>query len=178
MKTSFLIYRHPDANMLSLQGAVFTVFFIILSGININAFSYVISLAWLPLAAIFLWPRWAHPIATPIIIAALGLFSDLLMGRFLGVSSLLFLILFWISKPIERETQLNFIVGWLEFSLIISLLLMTVFYCLGRILDLAVGWRSLIEQILVAIALFPLVYGLRRVIRLWVIDPNDVNYQS
>jgi len=178
VKTNFLLYSHPDATQLALQGAAFTIFIVILSGLTFTMFGSAISLAWLPLAAVFLWPRWSHPVATPILIAAIGLFADLLLGRFLGLSSLMFLILFWVSKPSEREYQLPFVRAWIEFSLIVSLLLMTVFYILGRSLDLNIGWKSLTEQIIAVIAFFPLIYGFRVLLRTWLVDRDDANYQS
>jgi hypothetical protein len=178
VKTNFLLYSHPDAIKLAVQGAIFTVFIVFISGLNANAFGSVVSLAWLPLAAIFLWPRWSHPSLTPVLIVVIGMFADLLLGRFLGISSLMFLILFWLSKPTEREFQLTLFKSWFEFSLMIILLLCVVFYCLGRSLDAGFGWKALTEQIIAAIAFFPLIFGLRVFVRRWLVDPDDPNYQS
>ncbi len=176
MKTNFLIYRHPDEVLLSFQGGLFVAFLIVISALNISVFSMTVSLAWIPLAAIFLWPRWSHPFMTPVIIAVLGVFSDLLLGRFIGLSSLLYLILFWAAKPAEREVQLSFVKSWLEFALMTILLLMISFYFFGRVLDLAVGWVAVIEQVFMVVFLYPLVFLLRALIRARVIDPNDANY--
>lgn len=178
MKTDFILYRHPDALPLSFQGAGFTLCLIMISGLHFNLGQSVLSLAWLPLIGVFLWPRWAHPVLTPILIAILGLFSDLLLGRFLGLSSLLYLSLYWTAKPREREFQLTLFRGWLEFCLIATLLIAIIFYLLGRTLDLAVSWRALTEQVVVTAALFPAIYGLRALLRKWIVDPDDGNYQS
>jgi len=178
VKTDFLLYRHPDALTLSLQGGAFTLFLIVMSGLNLVLGESVISLVWLPLIGVFLWPRWSHLSLSPILIALLGLFADLLLGRILGISSLLFLILYWIAKPREREFQLRLFKAWFEFSLIACLLLVSGFYILGRTLDLAASWRAVTEQLVVTIAFFPVIFGLRGLIRKWIIDPDDANYQS
>ena len=88
------------------------------------------------------------------------------------------MIFFWITKPTEREVQLSLLKGWVEFALIVILLLMVLFYILGRSLDLTIGWVSLSEQIIITIAAFPLIFGLRAAARAWLIDPHDANYQS
>lgn len=178
MKTDFLLYRHPDALPLSFQGAAFTCFLIIMSALNLAIAQSVISLVWLPLIGVFLWPRWSHPALSVVFIALLGLFADLLLGRILGISSLLYLVLYWTAKPREREFQLGLFKGWLEFSLIACLLLVIGFYILGRTLDLAASWRAITEQLVVTIAFFPVIFALRVLVRRWIIDPDDANYQS
>lgn len=134
-------------------------------------------LGWLSLIGVFLWPRWSHAYLTPILIAVLGLISDLLLGRFLGLSSFIFLVFFWLVKPTQREERLSLMRGWLEFAFTSVVILFFSFFIIGRVVDVPVGWLSLSRQILVVLAVFPIIFALRALFRRWIIDPNDVNYQ-
>ena len=177
MRTDFLIYRHPDDVQIAFQGAAFTLFLIIISTVSFKVYQRVVPLGWLSLVGVFLWPRWSHAYMTPILIAVLGLISDLLLGRFLGLSSLIFLTFFWLVKPTQREKSLSLLKSWLEFSLVSTVILSASFFIIGRVVDVTVGWSSLIGQILMILAVFPIIFALRTGLRRWLIDPNDVNYQ-
>ena len=108
---------------------------------------------------------------------ALGFIADLLLGRFLGLSSFIFLVYFWLVKPSQREERIGFFRAWIEFLFTLFVILFISFFIIGRVLDVPVGWLSLSYQLLAAASLFPPIYLLRSVIRRWLIDPNDVNYQ-
>ena len=177
MNTSFLLYRHPDDFSIALQGAGFTFLIVLISALSVKISSTVIPLGWISLCAIFLWPRWSHVYLTPIYIAILGLIADLLIGRFLGLTSLIFLVFFWLVKPTQREDRLRFLRSWLEFSFISIIILFSSFFIIGRVVDVAVGWVSLTQQITLMIGVFPIIYLFRSIIRQWLIDPNNVNYQ-
>lgn len=177
MRTDFLIYRHPDDVKIAFQGAAFTLFLIIISAVSFKLHQSVVPLGWLSLVGVFLWPRWSHAYLTPILIAVLGFISDLLLGRFLGLSSLIFLTFFWLVKPTQREDALNLLKSWLEFSIVATIILFVSFFIIGRVVDVTVGWLSLTRQILLILAVFPIVFALRAGLRRWLIDPNDVNYQ-
>ena len=177
MKTDFLLYRHPDDVPIAFQGAAFTLILIIVSALSLKVLHAAVPLGWLSLIGVFLWPRWSHAYLTPILIVLLGFMSDLLLGRFLGLSSLIFLVFFWLVKPTQREKRLSLVRGWIEFAFTCALILWLSFFIIGRVVDVSVGWVSLSRQILVIVAMFPIVFLLRGFIRKWLIDPNDVNYQ-
>jgi len=177
MNTNFLLYRHPDDLLIAIQGAVFALSIVILSALSIKISSIIVPLGWISLAGIFLWPRWSHNYLTPIFIAIIGLIADLLIGRFIGLSSLIFLIFFWLVKPTQREERLSLLSSWLEFSIISTLVLFLSYFVIGRVVDVAVGWGSLTEQVLLMVAVFPVIFLIRGLIRQWLIDPNNVNYQ-
>lgn len=177
VKTNFLLYSHPHARLLALQGAAFTVLVIIFSALSLKVDGYVISLSWVPLAAVFLWPRWSHSYLTPILIAILGVIADLLHGQFLGLSSLVYLIFFWVVKPTQRESRLGVWHAWTEFALIATLVLYISMFVIGRVLEAPIGTKSLMAQIGAMICFFPLLFALRAIIRQWLINPDDVNYQ-
>ena len=107
MNTNFLLNRHPEAAQIALQGALFTLVMIIVSGLTFNIAGNTTAFSWIPMAAIFLWPRWSHPFLTPILIGILGVVADLMLGRLVGLSSLVYLIFFWLIKPTERENRLG-----------------------------------------------------------------------
>ena len=177
MRTDFLLYRHPDDVPIAFQGAAFTLILIIISALSFKTVQLVVPLGWLSLIGVFLWPRWSHAYLTPILIAVLGLISDLLLGRFLGLSSFIFLVFFWLVKPTQREERLSLMRGWLEFAFTSVVILFFSFFIIGRVVDVPVGWLSLSRQILVVLAVFPIIFALRALFRRWIIDPNDVNYQ-
>ena len=177
MKTNFLLYNHPDAVLIAFQGMAFTLMLIIFSGLSFTINGAFFAFTWIPLAAIFLWPRWSHSFLTPFLIAFCGLIADFMSARYLGLSSLLFLIFFWSIKPTEREVKIGLFKSWLEFSLSATLLLYVLFFIIGRVIDISVGWRNLFKQVVLMIALFPIIYGLRALIRHILINPDDVNYQ-
>ena len=177
MNTNFLLNRHPEALRIALQGALFTGIMIILSSLTFTVDGNVTALTWLPMTAVFLWPRWSHPFVTPVLICLLGVLADLMMGRLLGLSSLVYLIFFWLVKPTERETKLGLWQAWLEFSFVTTLILHILIFLVGRVVDIDVDWHELWRQLFVVILAFPLVFALLALVRRWLIDPDDVNYQ-
>ncbi|MEP6343207.1 MAG: hypothetical protein ABJ275_07820 [Maricaulaceae bacterium] len=177
MNTNLLLNRHPEALQISLQGMLFTLVMIVFSGLTFKLGHHIMAFTWLPMTAIFLWPRWSHPYLTPVLIGFLGLLADLIMGHLVGMSSLVYLIFFWLIKPTERENRLGFWRAWLEFSFSIIFVLLITTFLLGRIIDIDVNWMDLWRQIFVAICVFPAIYTLLAVFRRWLIDPDDVNYQ-
>lgn len=177
MKTNFLLYKHPDAVLIAFQGMAFTLMLIIFSGLNFTLNGAFFALTWVPLAAVFLWPRWSHSFLTPFLIAFCGLVADFMFARYLGLSSLLFLVFFWAVKPTEREIKIGLFRSWLEFALSATLLLYLMFFIIGRVIDIPVSWMSLLKQVIIMNVLFPVIYGLRAIIRHVLINPDDVNYQ-
>ena len=100
-----------------------------------------------------------------------------MMGRLLGLSSLVYLLFFWLVKPTEREVKLGLWQAWFEFSFVTIIILHIIIFLVGGLVDINVDWRDLRRQLILVVVAFPFVFCLFAIIRRWLIDPNDVNYQ-
>lgn len=143
------------------KGTLLLVILTVLSVLSVNIIGRKVSFVFLPLIAIFLWPRIDTPIISIISILLLGFLLDILSAGPLGLWPLIFLSVFTLFRPDKRLKRYRF---WSAFRKWIAVLTLAVVaaYLLGWF---AMGRRpeiwALIYQAIAAVVLFPVVYGLR-----------------
>jgi len=125
------------ARKLALNGIIVTLFWSVLSLINMSIFGKNVSLMVLPLMSIFLWPRLANPLWSIMGIFLIGIMLDLMTGSILGV----------------RFSSL-----WLNFSLAIAVLAFILVLIGFFLLDRKVSLEVLLSLCFTAVLFFPVVY--------------------
>lgn len=101
------------ARSLAFQGALLCFVLCLLAQLNLRAFGVMLSFAFLPFIAVFLWPRLADPLTSVLCLFGLGLFLDLLGETSLGFWPLVFLSYFMVFRPDRREGQQGLLNLWL-----------------------------------------------------------------
>ena len=131
------------------------------SVLSINIFGRTVSFLFVPLIAVYLWPRVETPIASIVFILVFGLLLDLLSAGPLGLWALIFLSVFTLFgshrrlKPHKFMSAFRLWIGALGFALASAFLLG--WFAMSRQPDI---W-PLVYQAVAAIFLFPFVYGAR-----------------
>ena len=143
------------------KGVLFLLFLTTLSVLSVDIFGRKVSFIFLPLTAIFLWPRIETPIVSIVFILVFGLLVDILSSGPLGLWALIFLSVFTLFGPYRRLKPYRFIPAfrlWLAVLVFTSIAAYFLgWFSIGRRPDI---W-ALLYQAVAAIALFPFVYSLR-----------------
>ena len=145
---------------------------VFISILNINILGRSFSLICLPVIGICLWPRTEGSVVSIIAILIFGLLLDLLSAGPLGLWALIFLSILAIFRPHMRmkpHTLSSAFGQWL-LALIFA---MVASYLLGWFARQSrPDFMPLLYQAIVATALFPIVYGLRRLGNGLLSDPD------
>ena len=154
------------------KGVLLLLILTILSVLSVNIFGRKVSLVFLPLIAVLLWPRIDSSIVSIVFILLFGLLLDLLSAGPLGLWSLIFLSVFVLIRPHRRLKAQTFItafrlwLGVLAFAFVAA-------YLLGWFaMSSRPDFWALLYQALAAIVLFPVVYGVRHVFGSLFSDPD------
>lgn len=143
------------------KGVLFLLLLMVLSVLSVNIAGRQISFIFLPLIAVYLWPRISSPIISIIFILLFGFVLDILSAGPLGLWSLIFLSVFTLIRPQGRIKPLIFMPAFRLWILVLGLAFIAA-YLLGWF---AMGHRpdiwSLLYQAAAAIVFFPIVYGVR-----------------
>ena len=148
--------------------ALFAALLLTLVGtLNVNIMKLNISLSWLPLLVIALWPHGAPPIRSVIAIFFLGLAQDWLHMGVPGQWALSYLLFIFLFRPFERLRPLTFGKGlrlWVG-AITIAALVLTLS---GRIIfkDWPY-WGAILQPALLATLAFPLFWILRNRMQSW-----------
>ena len=143
------------------KGILFMLFLVILSALNVNIMSQSISLLFLPLIGVCLWPRIESPVISIVAVLLFGLLVDVVSAGPLGLWALIFLAVFAIFKPYQRLKPHSFATAFRSWCFVL-LLAFLVSYLLGWFaLKSRPDILALLLQALTAFLLFPLIYGLQ-----------------
>jgi len=143
------------------KGVLLLLVLTVLSVLSIDIFGRNVSFLFLPLMAVFLWPRVGTPIASIVFILLFGLLLDILSAGPLGLWALIFLSVFALFQPHMRLKPQTFASAYKMWFLVLAFALVAAYL---------LGWLSvnrqpdvwtLVYQGAASVILFPLVYGLR-----------------
>jgi len=149
----------------TFRGVLFILLLTAFSVLSVNILGRKISFLFLPLIAVFLWPRIGTPIASIIFILLFGFLLDLLSAGPMGLWSLIFLSVFALIGPHRRIKPQYFISAFRLWLAVVGFAFIAA-YLLGWF---AMRSRpdiwSLFYQAVAGIALFPVVYAARHLAR-------------
>jgi|GEM_PF-3405725 len=150
-----------------LQALVAGIVLTLLGTLNVNIFNFNVSLSWLPLLVIALWPHGAPPVRSVIAILLLGLAQDWLSMGVPGQWALVYLLCILFFRPFDRMMPLSFTHSlrlWIG-ALFIALVVLTLS---GRIIfDDWPYWAALLQPALLATLAFPVIWILRNRMQSW-----------
>ena len=154
------------------KGTLLLLILTTLSVLSVNILGRKVSFVFLPLIAVFLWPRVDTPVVSIIFILLFGLLLDVLSAGPLGLWSLIFLSVLALFRPHKRLRDHNFWSAFLTWLAVLALAVVAV-YLLGWF---AMGRRpetwALFYQAVAAVVLFPIVYGVRHLGRALLSDSD------
>jgi cell shape-determining protein MreD len=151
------------------QAIILSVILTFLGLINVTFFGWNISLSWLPLMAVALWPRAATPIYSIVALFLLGLLQDSGSFGVPGQWPLIYLLCYAFIRPFERLKSLNFLSGFLLWLLSAGIAFVVISFS-GRIIYAEwPNWIILSRLALTTTLLFPLVWGGRRWLQILIL---------
>lgn len=144
--------------------------------LTINFPNNQISLTFLPLLVVCLWPRGVNSVVSILTIFLVGLWMDWITNGALGQWAMVYLTVYAVLRPDRREGAARFFV---------ALRLWLVGMAAGALMLIFTGWvaygtwpnfTNLFQQALLASAFMPLAVFARNLTRYLVSDPDDRDY--
>ena len=156
----------------ALQASLVLWLSILLAVVNVNFFGQTLSFLFIPLIAIYLWPKEADIFLTYCFIFVAGLALDFLSGGPTGLWAIIFLVCYGILRPDQRGPELGLIETWLNFALWMSVV------AAGFFLAKLIGAKRLaltpiFFMLAFNILIFPVLFHFRRVIRSVVVGDDN-----
>lgn len=143
------------------KGALLFLGLTALSVLSVNILGRNVSFMFLPLTAVFLWPRVGASTVSVIIILLFGLLLDLLSAGPLGLWSLIFLSVFALFRPHHRIKPYTFLPAFRLWLGVVGFALAATYFLGWFAMRIQPDFWSLFFQAAAAIVLFPIVYGVR-----------------
>lgn len=166
-------YSNPSGRGQTTQAILMLIVLTVFGAFNLNILGQSITLSLLPLVGICLWPRYAHPVISIVIIFLSGLLLDFLTNENLGFRTLVYLTVFSVFRPDARTKEYIFgtaLIRWIGVVLLASI----VIYFLSRIgRGVKPDIVSMTRQVLIVTALFPIIYFIRHIFKYFLIDSED-----
>lgn len=157
----------------AVQGAAFGVFLLVFALITFRLGRFEVALTFIPLVAVYLWPRHAATGLSSALIFLLGMAVDILSGGPVGLWAFIYLALYGVFRPDlrGRDKGLGSMWGvfcfWVAGAMIITLILGAIFVS-GR-----TGTGALALQAIVALILFPVLYVLNKTVIQIFVDEDS-----
>lgn len=145
----------------------------IIGALNINVFDRSIALTFIPLIGLVLWPRYVNAVAAIISLLFLGLLLDFLTAEPLAMRSIIYLVIFTIFRPDLRTKMHHFGGAFLRWLMIAIIAFILIFLLGWFAMDSRPDIWPLLQQLLAATLLFPIIYGARHFLRIILSDPDD-----
>jgi len=145
------------------KGSLLLLSLTLLSVLSVNIMGRSISFIFLPLIAIFLWPRLDNPIASIVLILLFGLLLDTISAGPLGLWPLVFLTIFTLFRPHLRLKRHQFGASFGQWFGALTLSIVLAFFLGWFALEQRPEMTALLMNAAAAIIAFPLVYGLRHI---------------
>jgi len=155
------------------QIILLVILFTIIGIVNFTILDVTVSLRWLPLIPIALWPRTAPPIPSIITLFFLGLFQDWVGYDVPGQWALVYIVFYAAFRPFERIRSLDFIQALLLW-LGISLIAFTILTVSGRLIyGVWPSWGSFINQMGCASIVLPIFWFFRQTVWVWFLRKGE-----
>lgn len=148
----------------------------IISFMSVKVSNQSVSLTWLPLLLIAMWPRYISPIWSVVLCLLFGLFVDWGSAGAPGQWALVYLSCYAFLRPEKRGEKLSILRAILNW-LVVCFVAFVVFSVTGKIVY--GEWPKLnyfAEQAGLATLLLPVAFMLRQSLRYFLTDPDERGY--
>ncbi len=159
------------ARAFSIQAGLVLLVAVLLSVTNVNLFGYTLSFLFMPLIAVYLWPKEADLFLTYLLIFISGILLDILSGGAIGLWAIIFLLGFMTTRPDQRGPELSLAEWWLNFTMWM-LVMVSVFFVLSLVVDDQIALFPLALMLVINIVIFPGFYYARRLVRAYFVEED------
>ncbi len=160
------------ARIIAIQAGIALFVLVILANGTFNFVGHTIPFLFVPLIVIYFWPKGADPALTYIVLFLCGLVHDFLNGGSPGIWPMVFMIGWMITRPYLSSKEVGLTLFWFGFVVWMGVLAL-VFLLLDFWGQDHIAIGNVIFQIGVAILVFPLLYGIRLLLRNTVFGGMD-----
>ena len=168
----------PQSRRLAIVSVLVMAVLCVLSQMTFNVGARKISFLMVPCLAIYVWPRGANPTFSILGICALGFFQDFLSYGPIGLWALTWLILFLALRPEARAKPVSFLGQLGGISVVLAAVVVVQWglakFVLGQIVDM----KSLAFLAIIALAVFPPIFGLRTYFAKMFTDRDENYFQT
>jgi len=155
----------------SLQAGLVLIISVLLCVTNLNIFGVTFSFLFMPLIAIYLWPKEADLFVTYVLLFVSGLLLDTLSGGAIGLWAIIFLLGFLSTRPDQRGPELSLAEWWLNFTMWM-LVMAGIFFVLSLINQDQIALMPLAIMLFVNVVIFPGFYYARRIVRAYFVGDD------
>ena len=154
------------------KGGLFLLILTVLSVLSVTVFGRTVNFVFLPVMAIFLWPRVENSIGSIVIILIFGLLLDIISAGPLGLWPLIFLATFAIFRPHRRMKPRTLKASFGQWTGALTLAAIAAYLLGWFALERRPEFMPLLHNALAGIIAFPFIYGLRHIGRQLFSDPD------
>lgn len=164
------------ARGLSLQGGAFSLTLAFLSSLSIRLGPIEAGLTFVPMIAIFLWPRGSSSGLSCIFIFLTGMIVDIVSAGPLGLSAIIYLALYGLLQPDQRSGQSQLKHLWPQFLVWVVAAFCAVLVAGQLFISGRTAWWPLFMQSLFAVLAFPMIFSIRQGLRQLISDSSDSGF--
>lgn len=168
-------YSHRSGTVKSYlwQFILITLAFSVLGITTLSIMGFSVSLRWLPLIPVALWPRTAPAITSVIVLFFMGLFQDWIGYDVPGQWALIYLLCYVVLKPYERLRPLQFGQAYFNWAVAVFIAF-TILTVSGRLIyGVWPDWNSLLRSIMWTSVLLPVFWMLRKFVQDWILGQDS-----
>ena len=161
------------SSTLALQGLAFVCVLILFSQVDVRFGTLTFPFVSVPVIAVFIWPRGSDSAMSAFFVLIAGLLLDLLSGGITGLWAMFFLLTFIVIRPNRRSRETKMGSLWLGFA-VWWCVLATIYFIIGGLSQtLSASWLSVLIEMVISIAMFPLVYAASQFARRFSADRSE-----
>lgn len=145
---------------LALQGFSFGIVLSLLSMLSFRLAGFQASLIFVPLMAVFFWPREASRGLSSGFIFSLGLIVDFLSAGPPGLWAIIYLLCYGILRPDNRGTERHLRRLWLAYAGWCGLVAILIVLMGWIFIDGRTAVTATLSQVVISLVIFPFIYAL------------------
>lgn len=168
----------PESRRLAIVSVLGLAVLCVLSQMTFNIGARKISFLMVPCLAIYVWPRGANSTFSIIAICAVGFFQDYLSYGPIGLWALTWLIVFLTFRPETRAKPVTFLGQLGGVSYVLGAVVFVQWGLARFVLGQTVDMISLAFLAIIALFVFPPIFGLRVYFTRIFTDRDDYYYQT
>lgn len=170
---AYLSSRGPGIRRQTTTSIIGLFILTVIGSLSINLFNQSVSLSFVPLIGVCLWPRHTKVLVSIIFVFLLGLLLDLITYQALGFHTLTYLVVFAVLRPDLRLKGYKFGIASLQWLgiILLSMFIVYILSLVGR--RVRPDIMIIFFQGLIATVAFPIVYLARHYFRFLFTDTDD-----
>lgn len=145
---------------LALQAFGFGLILSLLSMVSFRFAGFQAALTFVPLIAIFFWPKEASRGLSSVFIFCLGMIVDFLSAGPLGLWAMIYLLCYGVLRPDNRKTEKQLQSLWLAFAVWGGLVTLLVVFIGWIFINGRTAVTATLSQLAISLVIFPFIFAL------------------